>query len=151
MEIPFDKAQPEETADGQEEKETADISGVKVLLVEDNQLNMEIAELLLEDAGAVVTKAWDGKQAVETFADSPQKSFDVILMDVMMPEMDGMEATRAIRKLDRLDATEIPIIAMTANAFAEDVKAVKEAGMNDHIAKPIRMDVVMETIAKHLR
>ena len=68
-----------------------------------------------------------------------------------MPEMDGMEATRAIRKLDRLDATEIPIIAMTANAFAEDVKAVKEAGMNDHIAKPIRMDVVMETIAKHLR
>lgn len=151
VEIPFDKAQPEETADGQEEKETADISGVKVLLVEDNQLNMEIAELLLEDAGAVVTKAWDGKQAVETFADSPQKSFDVILMDVMMPEMDGMEATRAIRKLDRPDATEIPIIAMTANAFAEDVKAVKEAGMNDHIAKPIRMDVVMETIAKHLR
>lgn len=151
VEIPFDKAQPEETLQEPVSREMADISGTRILLVEDNQLNMEIAELLLQDSGAVVTKAWDGKQAVEIFSENPKNTFDVILMDVMMPEMDGMEATRAIRDLERPDAKEIPIIAMTANAFAEDVQAVKEAGMNDHIAKPIRMDVVMETIAKYLR
>ena len=127
------------------------LTGVKVLMAEDNDLNAEIAIIQLEECGMQVTLAVDGKQVVEVFADSPEGTFDVILMDIMMPQMNGYEATRAIRNLaDRPDGRTIPIIAMTANAFAEDVQASMDAGMNAHLAKPLQMDEVVKTIAGNL-
>ena len=128
----------------------ASIKGVRILLVEDNELNMEISEFIVEEKGAVVTKAWNGKEAVETFANAPEGSFDVILMDVMMPVMDGCEAAKEIRTLPRKDAKEIPIIAMTANAFTEDKIRTQEAGMNEHLSKPLDPNLVVKTIAKFL-
>lgn len=129
----------------------ADLSGVKVLLAEDNDLNAEIAIMLLEDKGMKVTRAVNGKEAVKLFADAPSGSFDVILMDIMMPEMNGYEATRAIRSLtEHPDSYDIPIIAMTANAFAEDVQASLDAGMNAHLSKPIVMDEVVKVISVNL-
>lgn len=129
----------------------ANLSGVKILLAEDNELNAEIAMVQLEELGIQVTRAVDGKEAVRTFADNPPDTFDLIFMDVMMPEMNGYEATAAIRAMqDRPDARRIPIIAMTANAFAEDVQASLDAGMNGHIAKPIVMDEVERTIARNV-
>lgn len=113
------------------------IKGLHILLAEDNELNMEIAEFLLQNEGADVTKAWNGQEAVELFRKSGPGGFDVILMDIMMPVMNGYEATKMIRSLDREDAKEIPIIAMTANAFTEDRIRAKEAGMDEHIAKPV--------------
>ena len=105
----------------------------------------------MERLGAQVTRAADGKQAVRAFAQNPPGAFDVILMDIMMPEMDGYEATAAIRGLaDRPDALQIPILAMTANAFAEDVQASLDAGMNGHLSKPIVMGEVVKTIARNL-
>ncbi|MGN1368067.1 MAG: ATP-binding protein [Aristaeellaceae bacterium] len=128
------------------------LAGVKLLLAEDNDLNAEIATIQLEDLGMQVTRAADGKQAVRAFAENPPGTFDMILMDIMMPEMDGYEATAAIRGLaDRPDAMLIPIIAMTANAFAEDVQASMDAGMNGHLSKPIVMGEVVNTIARNLR
>ena len=122
-----------------------------MLLAEDNDLNAEIAEIQLEELGMTVTRAADGKQAVDFFADNPAGTFDVILMDIMMPQMNGYEATKAIRSLDdRPDGHTIPIIAMTANAFAEDVQASLDAGMNGHLSKPIVMDEVIKTIARNL-
>lgn len=150
IEIPFEVVLSPEEKENHDKENKKDIVGINILLVEDNQLNMEISEFLLEDSGAIVTKAWDGKQALTMFKENPPHTFDIILMDVMMPVMDGMEATREIRKVEREDAATIPIIAMTANAFAEDVQAVKEAGMNGHIAKPIKEDIVVETIAKFI-
>lgn len=127
------------------------LNGIRVLLVEDNELNAEIAEIQMEELGMTVTHAMDGKQAVELFTDNPAGTFDVILMDIMMPKMNGYEATRAIRNLgDRPDGREIPIIAMTANAFAEDVQASMDVGMNGHLSKPIVMDEVIKTIARNL-
>lgn len=126
-----------------------DFSGLKALLVEDNDLNMEIARYMLEDENINVTEARDGKQALQLFAKNPPGTFDIILMDVMMPVMDGLTATRKIRKLPRPDAKTIPIFAMTANAFAEDVAAAKNAGMNEHIAKPIEMKTLMNKIAQY--
>ena len=123
----------------------------RILLVEDNKLNMEIAGFLLEDAGAFVTKVYDGKQAVDTFGQNPVGTFDIILMDVMMPVMDGIEATKAIRLMDREDAKMIPIIAMTANAFEEDRQATRDAGMNEHLSKPIVMDEVVKAITRNVR
>lgn len=114
-----------------------DISGMKVLVVEDNDLNLEIAQFMLEEDGAVVKAARDGLQAVETFKNSEEGEFQAILMDIMMPNMDGIEATKTIRELDRADAKTIPIIAMTANAFVEDMRKTKEAGMNEHLTKPV--------------
>ena len=111
---------------------------------------MDIASFLLEDAGAVVTKATDGQQAVEMFKENPPGTFDAILMDVMMPVLDGLCATRTIRALSRKDARNIPIIAMTANAFAEDKTETKKAGMDDHIAKPLKGNDVIRTISKYL-
>lgn len=132
----------------EKEVEEASIQNLRVLLVEDNELNMEIAQYLLEDAGAIVTKAFDGKQAVEIFENNPAGTFDVILMDVMMPNMNGIEATKTIRLIDRSDARMIPIIAMTANAFEEDRQATKEAGMNAHLSKPLDGKEVLWAISK---
>ena len=141
-------------AAGKAEKTTeeaeASIKGVRILLVEDNELNMEISEFIVAEKGAVVTKAWNGKEAVETFAKAPEGAFDVILMDVMMPIMDGCEAAKEIRALPRKDAKTIPIIAMTANAFTDDKIRTREAGMNEHLSKPLAPDLVVKTIAKFL-
>jgi signal transduction histidine kinase len=120
--------------------EKIDLKGMHVLLVEDNELNMEIAQELLEDEGVIVEKAENGQLAVDAFLDAPVGSFDAILMDVMMPVMDGHQATRAIRASDHPEAATIPIIAMTANAYDEDVKAALSAGMDAHVAKPIDLD-----------
>lgn len=120
-------------------------------MAEDNELNAEIAQMLLEDAGAVITTVTDGKQALELFKEKPAGSFDAILMDIMMPVMDGLSATKAIRALERADAKNIPIIAMTANAFKEDEKKCLEAGMTAHLAKPIQIDEVIKTIAYYCK
>lgn len=122
------------------------IRGVRVLLCEDNELNMEIAVYLLEDAGAVVDCARDGREAVEKFRDSEPGSYDVILMDIRMPVMDGMEAASRIRAMDRPDASDVPIFAMTANAYEEDKKMSREAGMNEHLSKPIDIRLLCKTI-----
>ena len=124
------------------------IKGLHILLAEDNELNMEIAEFLLQNEGADVTKAWNGQEAVELFRKSGPGGFDVILMDIMMPVMNGYEATKMIRSLDREDAKEIPIIAMTANAFTEDRIRAKEAGMDEHIAKPVDVGLLIKVIHK---
>lgn len=127
------------------------IKGLHILLEEDNELNMEIAEFLLQNEGADVTKAWNGQEAVELFRKSGPGGFDVILMDIMMPEMNGYETTTAIRNLpERPDGKEIPIIAMTANAFAEDVQAALNAGMDDHVAKPVDMSILISVITKYI-
>ena len=124
------------------------LQGVQVLLAEDNALNLEIAEFLLREAGVCVTKAVNGRQAVEAFAASPAGFFDAILMDVMMPVMDGHAAARAIRAMARPDAKTVPIFAMTANAFAEDRQKALEAGMNDHLTKPLDSTAVLQALAK---
>ena len=129
-----------------EEKPGVSISGMCILLAEDNEMNMEIAEFVLQNEGAVVTKAWNGQEAVEIFEKSRPDEFDVILMDIMMPVMNGYEATKRIRSLEREDAKEIPIIAMTANAFTEDRLTAKEAGMNEHIAKPVDAELLVKVI-----
>ena len=131
-----------------EEEETS-IEGMKILLVEDNDLNLEVAQYILEDAGAEIIVARNGLESVELFEQSESDSFDVILMDVMMPVMDGLTATKKIRKLKRKDARMVPIIAMTANVFNEDIIAAKEAGMNEHIAKPLDFDKLIHTLAKY--
>ena len=121
-----------------------DLHGLHVLLAEDNDLNAEIAIALLEEKGMIVTRAADGKSALAQFYNTAPGTFDLILMDIMMPEMDGYEATKAIRNLsDRPDGKEIPIIAMTANAFEEDKKKAFKAGMNAHIAKPIDIKTIL--------
>ena len=122
------------------------LKGLHILLVEDNELNMEIAELMFRNEGAVVTKAWNGQEAVEIFKKSRPGEIDVILMDIMMPVMNGYEATKLIRSMGREDAKVIPIIAMTANAFTEDRLRAKEAGMNEHIAKPVDANKLVKAI-----
>ena len=128
------------------EKTEASIRGLHVLLAEDNELNMEIAEFLLQNEGADVTRAWNGQEVVEIFKKSRSGEFDVILMDIMMPVMNGYEATKRIRSMDREDAKTIPIIAMTANAFTEDRLKAKKAGMNEHIAKPVDVKLLVKVI-----
>ena len=130
------------------ERQEASIRGMHILLAEDNELNMEIAEFLLQNEGAVVTKAWNGQEAVELFEKSRPGEFDVILMDIMMPVMNGHEAVKRIRSLDREDANVIPVIAMTANAFTEDRLKAKEAGMDEHIAKPVDVELLVKVIHK---
>ena len=129
-----------------EEKTETSIQGLHVLLTEDNELNMEIAEFVLQNEGAVVTKAWNGQKAVDIFRKSRPGEFDAILMDIMMPVMNGYEAAKMIRSLDRGDAKVIPIIAMTANAFTEDKMRAKEAGMDEHIAKPVDGKLLVKVI-----
>ena len=134
----------------EESKEVSEksIKGMHVLLAEDNELNMEIAEFLLQNEGAEVTKAWNGQEIVELFRKSESGEFDVILMDIMMPIINGYEAAKRIRSLDREDAKKIPIIAMTANAFTEDRIRAKEAGMDEHVAKPIDVELLIKVIHK---
>ena len=128
-----------------------DISGMRILLVEDNELNMEIASELLKDEGAEVTAAEDGQIAVDTFRNSEPYHFDAVLMDIMMPNLNGYDATKAIRALDRDDAGTIPIIAMSANAFEEDVKKSLESGMNAHLAKPINVTELIKTLGTFVK
>ena len=132
----------------EEQKDVSEksIKGRHILLAEDNELNMKIAEFMLQNEGADVTKAWNGQEAVELFRNSEQGEFDVILMDIMMPVMNGYEATKRIRSLDREDAKKIPIIAMTANAFTEDRIRAKEAGMDEHISKPVDVKLLVKVI-----
>lgn len=129
----------------------ADITGMNVLVVEDNELNMEIAMYILEDIGVNISKAQNGLAAVNTFAESSPGDFDAILMDIMMPVMDGIEAAKNIRKLSRQDAHSIPIIAMTANAFDEDKNKTKAAGMNDHLTKPIEPNKLKSVLYKYYK
>lgn len=152
--IPFEIAPPPENAGSQAESDDADgisINGLKLLLAEDNELNAEIATMLLTDEGADVTIVNDGKSVVEMFENSPAGKFDAILMDIMMPEMDGLTATRTIRAMERPDAKTIPIIAMTANAFEEDARNCIAAGMNAHLAKPLDIKKVISVIAQYGR
>ena len=148
--IPFQIDPDADKRDEQKEESEQSIKGLHILLAEDNELNMEIAEFVLQNEGAVVTKAWNGQEAVERFRRSSSGEFDVILMDIMMPVMNGYEAARTIRSLDREDARTIPIIAMTANAFTEDKLRAKEAGMNEHIAKPVDVKRLIKVIHEML-
>ena len=142
-----------ETAyDTPEEEPPADLHGLHLLMAEDNELNREIAVTLLEERGAAITTAENGREAVELFQNAPQGTFDAVLMDVMMPEMNGLEATRAIRAFEHCPPESgIPIIAMTANVFADDVKACLEAGMNSHVGKPLDMQVLAAEICRQIR
>ena len=124
------------------------LEGLHVLLVEDNDLNAEIAEFLLTDAGVQVTRAVDGQEAVDTFRNSEPGTFGVVLMDLMMPVMDGYEATRQIKALDHPDAAAVPVIAMTANAFAEDRRLAREAGMVAHVTKPFEVDRLLNLLSR---
>ena len=137
-----------------EEKLRNDIAvrGLHVLLAEDNDLNAEIAVTLLEEKGMIVTRTADGKSALTQFCNTAPGTFELILMDIMMPEMNGYETTKAIRNMpDRPDGKKIPIIAMTANAFAEDIQAALDAGMDGHVAKPVDMGVLLSVITKYIK
>ena len=144
--IPFKIDLDADKREEQKDVSEKSIKGLHILLAEDNELNMEITEFVLQNEGADLTKAWDGQEAVELFRNSEPGEFDVILMDIMMPVMNGYEATKMIRSLDREDAKEVPIIAMTANAFTEDRIKAKEAGMDEHISKPIDMKLLVKII-----
>ena len=149
VEIPLRIAEQVLTEKEEKLRKDMDLHGLHVLLAEDNDLNAEIAVSLLEEQGMIVTRAADGKSALLQFCNTAPGTFDLILMDIMMPEMNGYETTKAIRNLsDRPDGKEIPIIAMTANAFAEDVQAALDAGMDDHVAKPMDMDILISAIEK---
>ena len=143
--IDMDSDKGKEQTDVSDEKS---IKGLHILLTEDNELNMEIAEFMLQNEGADVEKAWNGQEAVELFKKSEPGEFDVILMDIMMPVMNGYEAAKMIRSLEREDAKKVPIIAMTANAFTEDRIRAKEAGMDEHIAKPVDVELLIKVIHK---
>ncbi len=149
--IPFEIAPPPKEMPIEETQQDADIEGLNLLVAEDNDLNAEIAEILLKDAGAEVTLVKNGKQAVELFQTSEPDCFDAILMDIMMPVMDGLTATRKIREITRTDAKQIPIIAMTANAFEEDAKKCFAAGMNAHIPKPFQIEKVKRTLVQYCK
>ena len=130
-----------------------DLTGIHVLMAEDNDLNAELATIMLEDAGMTVTRASDGKEVVNLFKNHPRGTYDFILMDIMMPNMDGHQAAKAIRALgiERSDAVTIPIVALSANAFIDDIQESLDSGMNDHISKPINMEEVTDTIAKYIK
>ena len=128
----------------------ADFSGKRILLVEDNELNREIAQEILTETGFMVETAPDGTDAVTMMKEAPENYYDAVLMDVQMPIMDGYEATRTIRALPRDDVKSLPIIAMTANAMDEDKEAALKNGMNAHLAKPINMDLFIEILGKYL-
>lgn len=151
VEIPLLIAEQILTEKEEKLRKDMDLHGLHVLLAEDNDLNAEIAAALLEEQGMIVTRTADGKSALAQFCNTAPGTFDLILMDIMMPEMNGYETTKAIRNLsERPDGKEIPIIAMTANAFAEDVQAALHAGMDDHVAKPVDMRILISVITKYI-
>ena len=129
--------------------ETANLAGLRELLVEDNEMNMEIAEFLLKEQHMLVDRAWNGAQAVELFEQSETHAYDIVLMDIMMPVMDGLEAARRIRSLKREDAKTVPIFAMSANTFIDDITKSMEAGMNEHFTKPLDIEVIREAIGRY--
>lgn len=152
VELPLELTEADKVQKQASPVDSTDLTGVKILMAEDNDLNAEIAMVQLDELGIHITRASDGKEALKIFASNQPGTFDIIFMDIMMPKMNGYEATKAIRALqNRPDARTIPIIAMTANAFAEDVQASLDAGMNDHLSKPIVMEEVIKTIARNIR
>lgn len=152
VELPLELTEADKVQKQASPVDSTDLTGVKILMAEDNDLNAEIAMVQLEELGIHITRASDGKEALKIFASNQPGTFDMIFMDIMMPKMNGYEATKAIRALqNRPDARTIPIIAMTANAFAEDVQASLDAGMNDHLSKPIVMEEVIKAIARNIR
>ena len=152
VEIPMELTNAEKVEKTKPLVQHKDLKGIKVLLAEDNDLNAELATILLEDLGMTVTRAADGQEVVDLFAEHPAGTYDIILMDIMMPKMDGHQAAKAIRAMyaDRPDAEEIPIIALSANAFSEDVQASLDAGMNGHVSKPLNMEEVTKVIERNL-
>ena len=146
--IPFDASEALPPVQEQKPKDVVQLAGRRILLAEDNLLNMEIATELLKMRGADVTPAENGLEALEAFRNSELQYFDAILMDMQMPEMDGCQSAEAIRALDRPDAGTVPIIALTANAFAEDISRTAQAGMNAHLAKPINIELLCSTLTK---
>ena len=152
VEIPMELTNAEKVEKTKPFVQHNDLKGIKVLLAEDNDLNAELATMLLEDLGMTVTRAADGQEVVDLFAEYPAGTYDIILMDIMMPKMDGHQAAKAIRAMyaDRPDAEEIPIIALSANAFSEDVQASQDAGMNGHVSKPLNMEEVTKVIERNL-
>ena len=152
VEIPMELTNAEKVKKTKPLVQHNDLKGIKVLLAEDNDLNAELATILLEDLGMTVTRAADGQEVVDLFAEHPAGTYDIILMDIMMPKMDGHQAAKAIRAMyaDRSDAEEIPIIALSANAFSEDVQASLDAGMNGHVSKPLNMEEVTKVIERNL-
>ena len=152
VEIPMELTNAEKVEKTKPFVQHNDLKGIKVLLAEDNDLNAELATILLEDLGMTVTRAADGQEVVDLFAEHPAGTYDIILMDIMMPKMNGHQAAKAIRAMyaDRPDAEEIPIIALSANAFSEDVQASLDAGMNGHVSKPLNMEEVTKVIERNL-
>ena len=152
VEIPMELTNAEKVEKTKPFVQHNDLKGIKVLLAEDNDLNAELATILLEDLGMTVTRAADGQEVVDLFAEHPAGTYDIILMDIMMPKMDGHQAAKEIRAMyaDRPDAEEIPIIALSANAFSEDVQASLDAGMNGHVSKPLNMEEVTKVIERNL-
>lgn len=148
--LPLEIASPPEEQEEENKENIEAVCGKRILLVEDNELNQEIAQYMLEENGLEVTLAQNGKEALDIFRESAPYTFQLVFMDVMMPIMNGYEATKAIRGLDRPDASAVPIIAMTANAYAEDVRAAMEAGMNEHIAKPLEPEIMNRVLVKWL-
>ena len=152
VEIPMELTSSEKVEKTKKPAKRKSLKGIKVLLAEDNDLNAELATILLEDSEMIVTHAADGQEVVDLFANHPAGTYDIILMDIMMPKMDGLQAAKAIRAMqaERPDAEEIPIIALSANAFAEDVQTSLDAGMNGHISKPLNVAEVAKAIARNL-
>ena len=151
VEIPLEL--PEQVIQSEQKQHLhRDLTGIHVLMAEDNDLNAELATILLEDAGMIVTRASDGKEVVDLFKNNPRDTYDLILMDIMMPNMDGHQAAKAIRALgiERSDAVTIPIIALSANAFIDDIQESLDSGMNDHISKPINIEELIDTITKYI-
>ena len=152
VEIPMEL--PEQVIQSEQKQHLhRDLTGIHVLMAEDNDLNAELATIILEDAGMTVTRASDGKEVVDLFKNHPRGTYDLILMDIMMPNMDGHQAAKAIRALgiERPDAVTIPIIALSANAFIDDIQESLDSGMNDHISKPINMEELIDTITKYIK
>jgi CheY-like chemotaxis protein len=145
--IQVDEAWGTRPADAEPEIQ-GNVAGMRILLVEDNEINCEIVEFMLEGAGAEVVTANNGKVAVDVFAASDPGTFDCILMDLMMPVMSGYEAARVIRSLERSDAKAVPIIALSANAFEEDIAMAKDAGMNEHLAKPVDIRTMLQVMSR---
>ena len=152
VEIPLEL--PEQVIQSEQKQHLhRDLTGIHVLMAEDNDLNAELATIMLEDTGMTVTRASDGKEVVNLFKNHPRGTYDLILMDIMMPNMDGHQAAKAIRALgiERSDAVTIPIIALSANAFIDDIQESLNSGMNDHISKPINMEELIDTITKYIK